>query len=149
MTPLKKSAGDSTDGITVGVLPPAICVASNDSVWATLLTQNLAARGASATQCDLGGLQLQIPSMADGSWVVVDGGWPMIELQSAIKDLNTQLRENQVRSVIVVDELVGGHPLSSFKPDHVVNRTPDMRVLVRELLAIFASSSSEQQELVR
>ncbi len=127
-------------------LPPVVCVASNDDIWATLLAQNLAARGASTIQCDLRSLKHQIPSIADGSWIVVDGGWPMIELQGAIEDLNATLNQAQVSSVMVVDELVGPHPLSSFKPDKVVKRTPDMRVLVRELLTIFRSPSPGQPE---
>lgn len=127
-------------------LPPVICVASNDDIWASLLAQNLAARGVSTIQCDLSDLKLQVSSIADHSWVVIDGGWPMVELEDAVEDLNTVLGQCHVKSVMVVDELVGPHPLASFQPNRVVNRTPDMRVLVRELLSIFTSASSGQPE---
>ena len=56
------------------------------------------------------------------------------------------MQQSEVRSVMVVDELVGAHPLSSFRPDSVVNRTPDMPVLARELLSIFNSPSSNHPE---
>ncbi len=126
--------------------PLLICVASNDYVWADLLAQNLAARGATTIQCDLGNLKAQIKLLTDGSWIVVDGGWPMLELQGASEDLNDVLRQSKVRSVMVVDELVGAHPVSSFRPDKVVDRTPNMPVLARELLSIFNSPSSNQPE---
>lgn len=132
---------------TNGSLPPTICVASNDDVWANLLAQNLAARGASTVQTDLRNLNHQIASIADGSWIVIDGGWPMLELQRAIEDLNAILSQFRVNTVMVVDELVGPHPLSSFNPDRIVRRTPDMRVLVRELLSVFNSSAPGQPEL--
>lgn len=132
---------------TNGSIPPIICVASNDDVWANLLAQNLTARGAFTVQTDLRNLNHQIASIADDSWIVIDGGWPMLELQSAIEDLNAILRQFRVNTVMVVDELVGPHPLSSFKPDRIVRRTPDMPVLVRELLSVFNLSAPGQPEL--
>lgn len=132
--------------MTATSLPAVICVASNDEVWANLLAQNLTARGATTIQCDLRSLTIQITSIADGAWVVIDGGWPMVELQGAIEDLNATISQCHVRTVMVVDELVGPHPLSSFKPDRFVKRTPDMRVLVRELISIFQAPSPGEPE---
>lgn len=117
--------------------PSMVCVCSNDAVWAELLAQNLAARGIRTVQCSLGNMKPQIAALDDDSWVVVDGGWPMHELQNSVADLNPALREANVTTVMVVDELVGPHLLSAFEPDNVIKRTPDMRILVRNLLSVF------------
>lgn len=142
-----KVTGSST-GVIGTKLPPVICVASNDGVWANLLAQNLAARGASTIQCDVHGLRRQVSSIADGSWIVIDGGWPLVELQSAIEELKAVLDSPRVNSVMVVDKLIGLHQLESFKPDMTINRTPDMRVLVRDLLSVFQSHAESQAEQV-
>jgi hypothetical protein len=114
-----------------------VCVCSNDAVWAELLVQNLNARGVHTVQCDVRNLELRVRELGEGSWVVVDGGWPMHELRESIAFLNPLLRNSSASSVVVVDELVGSHPLTGFKPDLFLRRTPDMRVFVRSLLSAF------------
>ncbi len=81
--------------------------------------------------------------MTENSWVVVDGGWPMLELQNACLGINEALGRSGARTVMVVDELVGPHPLPSFEPDKILNRSPDMRVLVRDLLTLFSTYSPD------
>ncbi len=108
-------------------------------MWAGLLSQNLTVRGASTTQCELINLTCCVSSMSEGSWLVLDGGWPVGELQVALDGISGTLRERKIRAVVVVDDLVGPHSLPEFRPDYVVNRAPDMRILVRDLLSVFSS----------
>ncbi len=118
---------------------PTVCVGSDDELWAELVAQNLSARGVPAFSCGISRLTGRIDSMADGSWVIVDGGWPMLELQNLVDDLNPMLSQPRINSVMVADDLLGPHPLDAFRPDTVIRRTPDMRVFVRDLLSLFHS----------
>lgn len=122
-------------------LPSMLCVSSNDSVWAELLAHNLSARGLNTVQCSLSYLKHQIAALDDDSWVIIDGGWPMSELQNSADDLNQVLSRARISTVIVVDELVGPHLLAALEPDAVIKRAPDMRILVRNLLSLFQSPS--------
>jgi hypothetical protein len=90
-------------------------------------------------QCNLRDLKCRIDSLGKGSWIVVDGGWPMLELQELITDLNQLLRESHARTVVAVDELIGPHPLDAFESDTVIKRTSDMRILVQDLISLFES----------
>lgn len=131
----------------VNYLPSTICVCSNDVVWAELLAQNLGMRGLDTVKCSLSDLKNQVASLTGGSWVVVDGGWPMLELQNSANDLNPVLKRSNVTTVMIVDELVGPHTVDAFEPDAVIKRTPDMRILVRKLLSLFQSRSRDRVAL--
>jgi len=117
----------------------SVCVASNDPVWAQLLSQNLTARGATAVQCTMDEVKQWASAIESGSWVIVDGGWPDSGLHEATSGLDAAIRSSGARTVMVVDRLVEAIAEPAFSPDRVVNRTPDMRVLVRDLLSAFAS----------
>ena len=81
-----------------GQLPSTVCVGSNDAVWAELLAQNLTARGFSTVKCSLRNLEQQIPTLREDSWIVVDGGWPMLELQNSADDLNSGFPISEFRA---------------------------------------------------
>lgn len=122
--------------------PSMVCICSDDAVWADLLAQNLIARGVSTVRCTLRTLMQSIDSLEPCSWVIVDGGWPMLELEKSASDLSVAFREAGVSTVMMIDELVGGHMLAAFDSDTTISRTPDMRVLVRRLLSLFQAPSS-------
>lgn len=118
----------------------SVCIASSDPVWSGLRSQHLSARGWSSSVCLIPDLPRCIEALNELDWVIIDGGWPTVALQDSLDSLAPRLTATQVKTVMIVDDLIGSWSFSAITADKVIRRSSDMRVLVRELLALFSLS---------
>ena len=133
--------GDEGSESRLGVpalLPIAkVRIGSSDPVWSGLLCQHLNARGLSSVECPISDILACFQASGDTEWLVIDGGWPTTALQDAVTSLATNLPASSMKTVLVVDELIGKRLFANFTPDQIVPRSSDMRTLVRDLLTSF------------
>ena len=109
-------------------------VVSSDDVWAKLLSLNLSARGVSTVEFPLaGGGNDEGPAHA-ATWLIVDSetdsqSWR--SLVDASKDLHL---------AIAVDSEMGSVDFAGVEPDAVIEKSADMRIMTRDLLAAIEAS---------
>jgi hypothetical protein len=131
-------------GASAGPAPIVAAVVSSDPVWARLLALNLSARGIAARDHSGADLQSALGELPKGGWLIFDTDGlhndDVVTWQSVAADMG----DVDVSAALVVDYGLRRLAPSETWPDVVIERSPDMRVMVRKLMSAFTATPLER-----